>query len=300
MSPARPPEGAQPPIGRQARSARGAHVRWRTWLATGLGLGLAATAGCSAQPAASPPLAHTPAEAKASRAASPAGPASRARKAPQGHRKMDITLQAPALAALGMPLPLEVTLGNPGTGPLVIDDPAQSLDIEYHFIDQQTREDLSFTLGKITTTIIGNVDEYAIELPSPKPVTIPPAGSLIVKADANVRVFLRPGDYQAFVTHQGSESNRVPVKVVYTRDSVTVLFATAHDAQMSYGRREWAAERLARLFPAFRLSLPLPDAPAATRAEQEAANQAVYVKFAAWWRDQLQTADLDERLDKLR
>lgn len=213
---------------------------------------------------------------------------------------MDITLQAPALNPLGKPLPLEVTLGNPGSSPLAIDDPAQSLDIEYHFIDQQTREDLSFTLGKISTTVLGSVDEYAIELPSPKPITIPPGGSLNVKADANVRLFLRPGDYQAFVTHQGSESNRVPVKVVFTRESVTMLFETAHDAQMSYGRREWAAERLARLFPAFRLSLPLPDAPAATRAEQEAANQAVYVKFGAWWRDQLQTADLDERLEKLR
>jgi hypothetical protein len=271
-------------------------MTWRTWLAAGLGLGLAATAGCGAQPAASAP-APTPAEAKASRATSPASPA---RKAPQGHRKMHITLQAPALSPLGKPLPLEVTLGNPGNTPMVIDDPAQSLDIEYHFIDQQTREDLSFTLGKITTTIIGSVDEYAIELPEPKPVTVPPGGSLNVKADANVRLFLRPGDYQAFVTHQGSESNRVPVKVVYTRDSVTVLFATAHDAQMSHGRREWAAERLARLFPGFRLSLPLPDAPAAARGEQEAANQAVYLKFAAWWRDQLGTADLDERLEKLR
>ena len=213
---------------------------------------------------------------------------------------MDITLQAPALAPLGQPLPLAVTLGNPGSSPLVIDDPAQSLDLEYHFIDQQTREDLSFTLGKTTTTIIGSVDEYAIELPIPKPVTIPPGGSLNVQADANVRLFLRPGDYQAFVTHQGSESNRVPVKVVYTRDSVSMLFATAHDVQMSYGRREWAAERLARLFPGFRLSLPLPDAPAAARAEQEAANQAMYVKFAAWWRDQLGAADLDDRLEKLR
>jgi hypothetical protein len=39
---------------------------------------------------------------------------------------------------------------------------------------------------------------------------------------------------------------------------------------------------------------------AAARGEQEAANQAVYLKFAAWWRDQLGTADLDERLEKLR
>ena len=46
-----------------------------------------------------------------------------------------------------------------------------------------------------------------------------------------------------------------------TRDSVSLLFATAHDPQMSYGRREWAMDRLARLFPGFRLSLPLPDAP---------------------------------------
>jgi hypothetical protein len=213
---------------------------------------------------------------------------------------MNITLQAPALAPLGKPLPLEVTLANTGSSPLTIDDPAQSLDIEYHFIDQQTREDLSFTLGRITTTIIGSVDEYAIELPTPKPVAIPPGGALNVKADANVRLFLRPGDYQAYVTHQGSESNRVPVKVAYTRDSVSVLFATAHDPQMSYGRREWAADRLARLFPDFRLSLPLPDAPADARAQQEAANQAVYVKFAEWWRDQLQMADLDERLEKLR
>jgi len=213
---------------------------------------------------------------------------------------MQITLQAPALTPLGKPLPLEVTLRNPGSSPLVIDDPAQSLDIEFHFIDQQTREDLSFTMGRISTTTMGTVDEYAIEVPVPKPTTIAPNGVLAFKADANMRLFLRPGNYQAYVTHKDSESNRVPVKVVYTRDSVSVLFATAHDTQMSYGRREWAMDRLARLFPAFRLSLPLPDAPAATRTQQEAANQAVYVRFAEWWRDQLASADLDERLEKAR
>ena len=265
-------------------------MTWRKALAIGLGV-----AACwSTQPAGAQQLAHVPIEAAAPRPAAPA------RKAPQGHRKMQITLQAPALTPLGKPLPLEVTLRNPGSTPLVIDDPAQSLDIEYHLVDQQTREDLSFTLGRISTTTIGSVDEYAIEVPVPKPVTIAPEATLTVKADANVRLFLRPGDYQAYVTHKDSESNRVPVKVVYTRDSVTVLFATAHDTQMSYGRREWAMDRLARLFPAFRLSLPLPDTPAAARAQQEASNQAVYVRFAEWWRDQLATADLDERLEKMR
>jgi hypothetical protein len=227
-------------------------------------------------------------------------PSSAAPKARQGHRKMNITLQAAALTALGKPLPMDVTVSNPGPDNLVIDHPSQSLDIEFHLVDQQTREDLSFTMGKISTTTIGSVDEYAIEVPVPKPTTIPPKGSLNFKADANVRLFLRPGEYDAFVTHKDSESNHVPVKVVFTRESVTLLFATAHDPQMSYGRREWATDRLARLFPAFRLSLPLPEESAASRSQREASNQPVYVRFAEWWRDQLATADLDERLEKLR
>jgi hypothetical protein len=213
---------------------------------------------------------------------------------------MQITLQAPALSPLGKPLLLEVTLANPGAAPLSIDDPAQSLDLEYHLVDQHTREDFSFTPGRIRSTTLGTVDEYAIEVPVPKPTAIAPGGVLKVQADANLRLFLRPGDYQAYVTHRDSESNRVPVKVVYTRESVSVLFATAHDPQTSYSRREWAMDRLARLWPEFKLGLPLPDAPAAARAQQEAGNQAVYTRFAAWWRDQLAQPDLDERLEKTR
>ncbi|NRF65812.1 hypothetical protein HLB44_02310 [Aquincola sp. S2] len=263
-------------------------MTWRTWLAAGL----AAAAGCAVAPAAT--QTPTPIEASAPRRASPAP------KAPRGHRTMQITLQAAALTALGKPLPLEVTLSNPGSSGLVIDDPAQSLDIEFHLVDQKTREDLSFTMGKVTTTTLGSVDEYAIEVPVPKPTTIPPKGTLSFKADANMRLFLRAGDYDAYVTHKDSESNHVPLKVVYTRESVTLLFATAHDPQMSYGRREWATDRLAKLFPAFRLNLPLPDEAAASRSQREASNQPAYVRFAEWWRDQLATADLDERLEKAR
>jgi len=213
---------------------------------------------------------------------------------------MQITLKAAAITPLGKPLPLDIILANPGSSPLVIEDPAQSLDIEMHLVHQQTREDLSFTMGKITSTRLGSVDEYAIEVPPPKPTGIAPKASLAIKPDANARLYLRPGEYDVFVTHKDSESNHVPLKIALTRESVALLLATVRDPQMPYARREWASDWLARLYPEFRPNLALPDEPPATRSQREATNQPLYVRFAEWWRDQQSSTGLDERLDKLR
>jgi len=213
---------------------------------------------------------------------------------------MHITLQAAPQTALAKPLLLDVTISNPGSHALEIDDPAQSLAIEFHLVDQRTREDLSFTAGKLTATTFGSADQYALEVPTKRLITIAPKGSLSYRVDANAKLYLRPGDFDAFVSHKESQSNHVPVKVVLTRDSVALLFATARDAQMDYSRREWATDRLARLYPGFKLSLALPTESATARSQQETTNAPVYTRFAEWWRDQLTAPDLDQRLDKLR
>lgn len=213
---------------------------------------------------------------------------------------MQITLRVVAASPLGKPLPLDITLANPGSSPLVIEEPAQSLDIEMHMVYKPTGEDLSFTMGKFTTTQIGSADQYAIEVPVPKPKSIAPGASLNIKPDANTRLYLRPGDYDVFVTHKDSESNHVPLKVQLTRESVAMLLATARDPQMPYSRREWASDWLARLYPDFRPSLSPPNDSAAQRAQREAANQPLYQRFAEWWREQQATDGLDERLEKVR
>ena len=223
-----------------------------------------------------------------------------ATRAPQGQRTMQITLRTAAVTVLAKPLPLEITLANPGSTPLSLDDPAQSLDLEMHLVDKGTGEDLSFTMGKISSTPLGGGDRYAVEVPVPKPTTIAPGASLAVRPDANARLYLRPGDYEVFVTHKQARSNPVPVKIEMTRESVALLFATARDPQMPYSRREWASDWLARLYPAFRPSLALPTDAAAVRAQQEAGNQPLYQRFAEWWREQQAAPGLDERLAKLR
>ncbi len=213
---------------------------------------------------------------------------------------MQITLRAAAVTVLARPLPLDITLSNPGTTPLALDDPAQSLDLEMHLLDKATGEDLSFTMGRLTSTPLGGDDRYAIEVPVPRPTTIAPGASLAVRPDANARLYLRPGDYEAFVTHKQSRSNPVPLKIELTRESVALLFATARDPQMPYSRREWASDWLARLYPAFRPSLALPTDAPALRAQHEAGNQPLYQRFAEWWREQQAAPGLDERLARLR
>lgn len=213
---------------------------------------------------------------------------------------MQITLKAAAATPMGKPLPLDITLANPDSRALVIEDPAQSLDIEIHLVYKPTGEDLSFTMGKVTSTQIGSVDQYALEVPVPKPKSIAPGASLSIKPDANSRLFLRPGDYDAFVTHKDSESNHVPLKVELTRESVALLFATARDPQMPYSRREWAGDWLVRLYPQFRPSLSPPSESAAQRAQREAGNQPLYQRFAEWWREQQAADGLEERLEKVR
>lgn len=213
---------------------------------------------------------------------------------------MQITLRAAAATPLGRPLPLDITLANPGSSPLVIEDPAQSLDIEVHMVYKPTKEDLSFTIGKYSTTQLGGGDRYAIDVPRPKPTSIAPGANLNIKPDANTRLFLRPGDYDVFVTYKDSESNHVPMKVQLTRETVSMLLATARDPQMPYSRREWASDWLARLYPDFRPSLSPPNDSPAQRTQREAGNQPLYQRFAEWWREQQATDGLDERLEKVR
>lgn len=213
---------------------------------------------------------------------------------------MQITLRVAAASVLAKPLPLDITLANPGSTPLALEDPAQSLDLEMHLVDKATGEDLSFTMGKLSSTPLGGDDRYAVEAPIPKPTTIAPGASLAVRPDANARLYLRPGDYDVFVTHKQARSNLVPLKIEMTRESVALLFATARDPQMPYSRREWAGGWLARLYPAFRPSLALPTDAPAVRAQQEAGNQPLYQRFAEWWREQQSVPGLDERLAKLR
>lgn len=208
---------------------------------------------------------------------------------------------ANAVYGLGKPIKVDVTITNTGHRVLVLDQPASSLAVEMHLVDRRTREDLSYTMGRVGTTVLpGAGDRYALVVPVAKPFQIEPRASFSFSTDPQQRLFLRPGVFDCFLTIDADHSNRIQLTVEFKRDSVDELFALARDPAQTYGRREWAMDWLAKLYPAFRLALPVPDAADAARAQMESSNRTVYESFATWWRANQQGTQMDERLLRLR
>jgi hypothetical protein len=203
-------------------------------------------------------------------------------------------------AATASPIPVVITFDNPTERPIVRDlSPEQSLDVEMHLLDLRTGEDLSFTMGKTTTTRLGG-DEYALVAPTPGRFEIAARSALVFEVDLDGRLYLRPGEFDVFLTDGAAQSNHVALTIELTRASVEALYQIARDPQRDFSRREWAVTLLQKLDREFKPRLALPDDPPATAAKYEAENRAVYQRFEAWWQRRRVAPDLDETLRQVR
>ena len=204
--------------------------------------------------------------------------------------------------SLGEPIEVAVAISNDDDRVLALDDPRTSQSVTAHLLDSRTNEDMSYTMGKLDVTTFGE-DQYALVIPKSEVVEIAPRAAFDFTTDANERLFLRPGTFQVFVTDDGDggevKSNELRLRIEITRESIPHLLALAQDMERDYGRREWAMDWLAKLYPAFRLELPPPDAQAASRERMEARNRAIYADFTAWWQENEHTPAVDALLQRL-
>lgn len=198
--------------------------------------------------------------------------------------------------ALSAPITFDVTVGNSGSQPLTLNEPTGSLTTKVHLVNRDTREDHWYALGRTTTTTLGGGDRWALSVPAPQPVELAPNAELRFSTDAQQRLFLKPGQYDAYIEVDGRESNRVPLTLSLTRDAVLALLKTAADANQSYGRREWAMDWLAKVKPGFKLVLSEPSDPAETRQAREVDNRKALEAYVVWWRQQLTRPELDAEL----
>lgn len=256
----------------------------------------ALSAACGAASPSTPvgaPAAMTPTGIELAQAAPPS--------TRQGKRTMQLILSAAkARLSLGEPAMFEVAVVNPGPQPLSIDEPTGSMEVEMHLVDRQTKEDLSYAMGKAVAMPLPGNDRWAMSVRPRQPVEIAPNASLRFTTDAGARLYLRPGTYDAYLTIEGTESNRVELTIAYSRATVALLQALAGDPAQSYSRREWATDWLARLHPKFKLALPLPDEPAASREAKEAGNRRVLEAFATWWQRAATRDDIDAILGAIQ
>jgi len=222
-------------------------------------------------------------------------------KRPTGQPTMHIRISTGAQTfALGLPIPVAISLANDGDQRFVGEEPDSSMTVEYHQLDVRTKEDLSYAMGKLTTTTFGP-EQYALVTPVPKQLELAPHTAHAFTTDANERLYQRPGKYEVFVTMERvGKSNSLPLTVTFTRASVAPLLPLARDTAAEYGRREWAADWLARLYPGFRIKLAAPDASEAVRAQLEADNGPVYDAFQVWWQGQQNEPQLDAQLQGIQ
>ena len=187
---------------------------------------------------------------------------------------------------LGEPIPVTVTYENPSRSALTLDDPAASFDVEMHLIDGTSGEDLSYTMGQSTATVLaGQDDGWALNVPVPPQVSLAPGSEYSFESDLNERLYLRPGTFDLYLTDATAEleSDHLPIKIMLEGPAVKFLAARAMTPAQGYSRREWAMEWVLEVYPDFQLRLPDRSTPPAVAAEYERHNREVYERFLAWW-----------------
>lgn len=205
-----------------------------------------------------------------------------------------LSLEVKSSVELTEPIAITVTISNRTNAPITLQDPRASTHATLHLVDVETKEDHSFSMGQTSTTDRGQ-GQWALVAPVVKPVTVAAGKTLDVRADANERLFLRPGTFDLFFSLDDVQSNHVTVTVRFTEKSLERLISLAADPNASYARREWAMELIRRVKKNFTLSLPLPEATATERDPLERENGAA-VKALRQWVSSQPAAELAKRL----
>jgi len=195
---------------------------------------------------------------------------------------------------LGTPVSIEITYDNQTDDVIVIPDPSKSLDVLMRAVDMKTNEEMNYTMGKIIVTEIDRASgQFAISEPPVSKIEIKPGLPFVTTSDLNEKLYLHPGKFDCSLKDKSEESNHVQVTIKFTKTSVDYLFGLAKDIDHTYGRREWAMEWLQKLYPDFKLNLPLEDDTSSIKTQKEASNKLVYDHFSEWWNNNKATKNME-------
>lgn len=198
---------------------------------------------------------------------------------------------------LGESIPVEITYRNNAGRRIVTENPAKSFDITMHLTDLGNDEDLNYTMGRMRVTIIDKAsDRYVSAMPPPDTIILEPDSSVTFSSDLNDRLYLRPGNFLCFLTELERQSNQIKIEIKFTRESVLSLAKVAQNENQEYGRREWAMDWLAKLYPDFKLKLSAEEDSAEVRKQNETYNGNIIDSFMKWWDANRNSAKTDELL----
>ena len=198
---------------------------------------------------------------------------------------------------LGEPILVEISYENSSAENIIIENPSKSINVEMHVLDLMTREDMSYFMGKLETTVIDKAsDQYATALPPIEEIEIKSGSSFLFTTDPNDNLYLRRGEFLCFMTDHDKKSNEIYLSIQYTKKSIAYLLKLARDNNMSYGRREWAMEWLQPLYPNFKLKLSLEEDSDDIKVQNETHNKSIYEEFLNWWDDKKDSVNIEEVL----
>ncbi|MEO6097279.1 MAG: hypothetical protein ABIW76_17070 [Fibrobacteria bacterium] len=184
----------------------------------------------------------------------------------------------------GDAIPAEIVFVNTTSHPLVLpENPRKSLDLLMHAVTRETKEDLNYSMGKMTVTGSGE-GEFAVNVPIKEETEIAPHSNLSFTSDLNDRLYLYPGHYDCFLTNYLVEkSNPVALTVSFTPASVGYLLKTSVDSRQSFGKREWACSWLKKVIPDLDFKLPSDADTGDAGKAMEIHNHAEYQRAQKWW-----------------
>jgi hypothetical protein len=198
---------------------------------------------------------------------------------------------------LGEPIPAEVVYSNTAKATVNLPDPSQSLDVIMHVVNKESQEDLNYTMGEVKATVLDSAaDQYALDVPVVPEIKISAASEFRFDIDLNSRLYLRPGEFDCFLTDPDGESNHMEIVIEYTKTSVDYLIPYAMDQNQTYGRREWAMEWIQKIYPNFDLKLPDEETGAEQKVQFEKYNNEKYNEFLAWWESYKDKIDIKQSI----
>lgn len=205
----------------------------------------------------------------------------------------------------GRPIPINVSYRNAGVEPWIVKEPGRSPDVLVRYRQPgDMGRPKGYFLGKLDVRTIKFNNEETTFRASPKlaEIQIKPGATHEFTTDLNAHWsgWLVPGRWDVWIADEQEkiESNRLAVKLWFTKVSVTEMLTVARDGEQHWIKRKSHGEWLQKLKPDLKLDWPSIEDPKEMRKQKEPGIQAALKEFATFWEREQDSESMTETIRK--
>lgn len=204
--------------------------------------------------------------------------------------------------ALGEPIEIRISFLTPMDTPWKLEEPESSAGVKVHYEEAGKAKPLrrTFSFSRVTSREVhlpNGETQTVYTAPPTREIEIPAGGKHELTADlyAKWTEDLAPGDYEVWVedTAQKLTSSRAAFSLVFSKDSVPALLATAASETEIPLKRKWCAAWLKKIQPDFDIKTALANEPPEAATKAAADNARAVQSFKAHWEKVKDTKEIE-------